>query len=277
MYLRATRPIASTLPAKVATMQLQDAVIVVTGGGNGIGEGLSRRFATEGARGIVIADIDGDAAARVAAEIGSHAVGMACDVRDEADILATVTTAEEAFGPVDLYCSNAGIALYGGAETPDTDWARSWEIHVMAHVYAARAVLPSMIERGGGYLLNTASAAGLLTQLGSATYSVTKHGAVAFAEWLSITHGHQGIKVSVLCPQGVRTNMTAGLGADGGVVGVDGMLEPSDVAQVVVEALADERFLILPHPEVGKYFGYKATDYERWLAGMRRLQASFLP
>lgn len=257
-------------------MDLQDAVVVVTGAGNGIGAGLARRFVDEGARGVVVADIDGGAAERVADDLGDRTIALACDVRDEAQVRATVTAAEEAFGPVDLYCSNAGIALYGGVESPDEDWARSWEIHVMAHVYAARAVLPGMIARGGGYLLHTASAAGLLTQLGSATYSVTKHGAVALAEWLSISHAHQGIRVSVLCPQGVRTNMTAGLGDDGGVVGIDGMLEPADVADAVVEGLAEERFLILPHPEVGRYFGYKGSDYERWLAGMRRLQGAFL-
>jgi NAD(P)-dependent dehydrogenase (short-subunit alcohol dehydrogenase family) len=197
---------------------------------------------------------------------------MACDVRDEQQILDTVRLAESAFGPVDLYCSNAGIATIGGADSPDAEWAATWEIHVMAHVYAARAVLPSMIERGRGYLLNTASAAGLLTQLGSAPYSVTKHAAVGFAEWLSITHGHQGITVSVLCPQGVRTGMTAPMGDEAGVIGIDGMLEPADVADAVVEALGEGRFLVLPHPEVGEYFARKGQDYERWLGGMRRLQ-----
>lgn len=253
-------------------MQLDGAVVVITGAGNGIGEGLARRFAAEGAAGLVLADIDGEAASRVAAEIGDVARPMSCDVRDEAQVRATVDLATIEFGPVDLYCSNAGVATFGGVETPDDDWQRVWDIHVMAHVYAARAVLPSMIERGHGYLLQTASAAGLLTQLGSATYSVTKHGAVALAEWLSINHAHQGIKVSVLCPQGVRTNMTAPLGDSGGVVGLDGMLEPAEVAQTVIEALAEERFLVLPHPEVGDYFERKAADYERWLAGMRKLQ-----
>jgi NAD(P)-dependent dehydrogenase (short-subunit alcohol dehydrogenase family) len=253
-------------------VQIADAVIVITGAGHGIGEGLARRFAHDGAAGLVLADIDGDAAARVAGELGDVARSMACDVRDEAQVRETVARAESEFGPVDLYCSNAGIATFGGVEIPDDDWQRMWEIHVMAHVYAARAVLPSMIERGRGYLLQTASAAGLLTQLAGASYAVTKHAAVGLAEWLSITHAHQGIKVSVLCPQGVRTNMTAPLGDDGGVVGMDGMLEPADVADVVVAALAEERFLVLPHPEVGEYFERKASDYERWLGGMRKLQ-----
>jgi NAD(P)-dependent dehydrogenase (short-subunit alcohol dehydrogenase family) len=253
-------------------MQIRDAVIVITGGGNGIGEGLARRFASDGARGIVVADIDGSAAERVARDLGPVARPLACDVRDEAQVRATVELAESAFGTVDLYCANAGISVFGGIEAPDDEWQRMWEIHVMAHVHAARAVLPSMIQRGRGYLLHTASAAGLLTQLGSAPYSVTKHAAVALAEWISITHGAQGIKVSVLCPQGVRTNMTAPLGDDGGVVGIDGMLEPADVAAVVVAALAEERFLILPHPEVGDYVRTKATDRERWLGGMRKLQ-----
>ncbi len=254
-------------------MELADAVVVVTGAGHGIGAALVRRFVDDGARGVVVADIDGDAATSVATDLGPRALAVHCDVRQPDAVAATVATAEEHFGPVDLYCSNAGIATWGGADAPDEAWQASWEIHVMAHVYAARAVLPGMIARGRGYLLATASAAGLLTQLGSAPYSVTKHGAVAFAEWLSITHHHQGIRVSVLCPQGVRTNMTAGLGSDGGVVGMDGMLEPAEVAEVVVDALATERFLVLPHPEVGEYLARKGSDEERWLSGMRKLQA----
>jgi NAD(P)-dependent dehydrogenase (short-subunit alcohol dehydrogenase family) len=253
-------------------MELRDAVVVITGAGNGIGEGLARRFAEDGPRGMVLADIDGAAAQRVADDLGPVARAMACDVRDEAQVQETVRLADAEFGPVDLYCSNAGIGTFGGVDVPDDDWQRIWEIHVMAHVYAARAVLPSMIERGGGYLLQTASAAGLLTQLASAPYSATKHATVGLAEWLSITHGHQGIKVSVLCPQGVRTNMTAPMGDTGGVVGMDGMLLPADVAEAAVQALAEERFMVLPHPEVGDYFQRKATDYERWLGGMRKLQ-----
>lgn len=254
-------------------MEVRDAVVVVTGGAHGIGEGMVRRFADEGARGVVVADVDGEAAAQVADDVGGLA--FALDVSDERQVGALVRATEDQLGPIDLFCANAGISVIGGVDCPDDDWERIWRINVMAHVYAARAVLPGMIERGGGYLLHTASAAGLLTQLGSAPYSVTKHAAVGLAEWLAVSHAHQGIKVSVLCPQGVRTQMTAGLGEGGGVVGIDGMLEPDEVAEVVVRGLAEERFLILPHPEVGRYFLNKASDYELWLGGMRKLQARF--
>jgi NAD(P)-dependent dehydrogenase (short-subunit alcohol dehydrogenase family) len=253
-------------------MELKDKVVVVTGGANGIGRALSRRFAAEGARSVVVADLDADGARAVAGEVGGH--GVALDVSDAPAVAALVAQTEERDGPIDLFVSNAGISFGGGVEAPDEQWQRIWDINVMAHVYAARAVLPSMIARGEGYLLNTASAAGLLNQIGSAPYAVTKHGAVALAEWLSITHGDQGIKVSVLCPQAVRTDMTAGLDG-GGVAGVDGMIEPEDVAQAVVEGLADERFLILPHPQVAEYLRRKTSDYDRWLKGMRRLQARY--
>lgn len=249
-------------------MEVGGKVAVVTGGGSGIGRALARRFAAEGAR-VVVADITG--AEAVADEIGGLAV--TADVSVEADVAGLVERTESDVGPIDLFCSNAGIAVLGGPEVPDREWQRIWEINVLGHVYAARAVVPRMIERGGGYLLNTASAAGLLTQLGSAPYSATKHAAVALAEWLAITYGDQGIKVSVLCPQGVRTAMTAPLGDDGGVVGVDGMMEPDEVAEAVVAGLAAEAFLILPHPEVAEYVRRKADDYDRWIAGMRRLQA----
>jgi NAD(P)-dependent dehydrogenase (short-subunit alcohol dehydrogenase family) len=247
-------------------------VVVVTGGGSGIGRALARRFAADGARHVVVADIAG--AQAVADEIGGQAVPT--DVSLESDVVALIDQVEASHGPIDLFCSNAGIGVFGGAEVPDDEWDRIWRINVMGHVYAARALVPRMVERGGGYLLNTASAAGLLTQLGSAPYSVTKHAAVALAEWLAITHGHQGIKVSVLCPQGVRTAMTAPLGDDGGVVGVDGMMEPEAVADAVVAGLDAEQFLILPHPEVAGYFQRKADDYDRWIGGMQRLQARFL-
>jgi NAD(P)-dependent dehydrogenase (short-subunit alcohol dehydrogenase family) len=196
------------------------------------------------------------------------------DVRHEHQIAALVTAAEARYGPIDLFCSNAGIVVPGGEEAPDAVWERSISVNVLAHIYAARILVPRMTARGHGYLLNTASAAGLLTQIGSAPYSVTKHAAVAFAEWLSITYGDQGLKVSVLCPQAVRTNMTAGT-VEGGVAGVDGMLEPEAVAEVVVEGLDAERSLILPHPVVADYFKRKADDYDRWLRGMRRLQARY--
>ena len=253
-------------------MELRDKVVVVTGGANGIGAALARRFAAEGARGVVVVDLDQAGAERVAAAV--HGVAFKADVGVEADIVRVVHDTEQRFGGVDLFCSNAGILFIGGVETPNAQWQQIWDVNVMAHVYAARAVLPGMLARGGGYLLHTASAAGLLTQIGSATYSVTKHAVVALAEWLSITHGEQGIKVSVLCPQAVRTNMIAGT-SEGGVAGVDGVIEPEQVAQAVVEGLAAERFLILPHPQVAEYVRRKTTDYDRWLAGMRRLQRRF--
>ena len=249
-------------------MELRDKVVIVTGGANGIGRALCRRFAAEGARGVVVADLDGDGAARVAEEIGGLAV--ATDVSVEADIIRLVDGAVKHYGPVDLFCSNAGIGVDGGADVSDADWQRIWQINVMAHVYAARAVLPGMLGRGEGYLLQTASAAGLLSQIGSAPYSVTKHGALAFAEWLAITHGDAGIKVSCLCPQGVRTNMLEN--ARGGAFLREGALDPEQVADSVVKGLAEERFLILPHAEVAEFFRRKANDYDRWIRGMRRLQ-----
>ena len=192
------------------------------------------------------------------------------------EVEEAVDRIERELGPIDLFCSNAGILVMGGSEVPDADWDRIWQVNLMAHVHAARALVPRMLARGGGYLLNTASAAGLLTQIGSAPYAVTKHAAVSFAEWLSITHGARGLKVSVLCPQAVRTAMIAG-SDEGGVAGVDGVLEPEQVASAVVEGLADERFLILPHPDVLDYLRRKTGDYDRWLRGMRRLQERFDP
>lgn len=261
-------------------MELSGKVAVVTGGAAGIGRALCRRFATEGAR-VVVSDIDGSAAAAVAAEIGGTA--LAADVAVEADVAHLVQTAVDAHGAVDLFCSNAGV-LWGerpddplaivGVEATDSAWERIWRINFMAHVYAARAVLPTMLERGEGYLLTTASAAGLLTTLGNAPYAVTKHAAVALAEWLAITYGDQGIKVSCLCPEGVRTGMldsVSGSFLDAGAV------EADEVAQAVVDGLAAERFLILPHPRVAEYLRRKAEDYDRWLAGMRRMQASIFP
>jgi NAD(P)-dependent dehydrogenase (short-subunit alcohol dehydrogenase family) len=252
-------------------MIVEDKCVVVTGAASGIGAALSRRFAREGAR-VVVADRQADGLARVAGEI--DAVAVPCDVTDAAQIAALVDAAEEQCGPIDLFCSNAGVIAIGGENASDADWQLSLDVNVMAHVYAARVLVPRMIKRGGGYLLQTASAAGLLTQIGSAPYSVTKHAALAFAEWLAITYGDAGIKVSVLAPQAVRTAMTAGI-EGGGVAGVDGMLEPDDVADAVVSGLASESFLILPHPEVLEYFRRKASDYERWLNGMRRLQRRF--
>jgi len=248
-------------------MEVKDKVVVVTGGGNGIGRAMARRFAAEGARGVVVADLEADSAQAVADEINGRAVPT--DVSKEDDIKRLVEQTEDAYGPIDLFCSNAGIGVGRGVETSDADWQRIWDINLMAHVYAARAVVPGMLARGEGYLLQTASAAGLLTQIGSAPYAVTKHAAVALAEWLSITYGDRGIKVSCLCPQGVRTRMLG----DGGALLGPTAIEPEQLAETVIEGLRDERFLILPHPEVAEYFRRKGDDYDRWLRGMRRLQS----
>ena len=261
-------------------MNVAGKIVVVTGAASGIGRALARRFAAEGAAAVVCADRDGDGARIVAEELAQRhgtalrAVGERVDVAVEADVAGLVERTEQNVGAIDLFFSNAGIFVMGGVEVPNDDWERIWSINVMAHVYAARALVPRMLARGGGYLVNTASAAGLLTQIGSAPYAVTKHAAVAFGEWLSITHGSQGLKVSLLCPQAVRTPMIAGV-EEGGVAGVDGVVEPEHVAQAVIEGLADERFLILPHPQVLEYVQRKGADYERWIRGMRRLQERF--
>jgi NAD(P)-dependent dehydrogenase (short-subunit alcohol dehydrogenase family) len=255
-------------------MELSGRHVVVTGAASGIGRAMARRFAAEGARTVVVADRDTVGLDAVAAEIGGVAVPT--DVSRESDIVALVERAIEVGGPVDLFCSNAGIAVGGGPETPNAAWEGIWNIHVMAHVWAARALLPGMLARGEGYLLNTASAAGLLTNLGALPYAVTKHAAVALAEWLSITYGDAGIRVSCLCPQGVRTPLLQSSMSDtsgAAVLAAGGLLDPEDVAEVVVAGLRDERFLILTHPEVATYLARKGADPERWLAGMRRLQA----
>lgn len=252
-------------------MQVRDKVVVVTGGGSGIGRALCRRFAAEGARAVAVSDRNEALAREVASEIGGTAYKT--DVGVEAEIKSLVEGVTTTLGPIDLFCSNAGIIMHGGAETPNSEWQRIWEVNVMAHVYAARAVLPGMIARGEGYLLHTASAAGLLTALGSAPYSVTKHAAVGFAEWLSITHASKGIKVSCLCPQGVRTDMLDA--STGGIADHlrESAVDPEDVADAVIDGLAADQFMILPHAVVAEYFRHKADDYERWLRGMRRLQA----
>ena len=257
-------------------MELRDQVAVVTGGASGIGRALAWRFAEEGARGVVVADLDGGGAERVAAEIGGPAIGVACDVADEAQVRALVDRAESDLGEVDLFCANAGV---GGGVGMDEGWELAFGVNVMAHVHAARRLVPGWVERGRGYFLTTASAAGLLTQIGSAPYAVTKHAAVAFAEWLSVTYGDRGIGVSCLCPMGVNTPMLnaeddQGRSATAVVSAAGAVIEPEQVADAVVEALREERFLVLPHPEVLTFFQRKASDYDRWLAGMRRLQAS---
>jgi NAD(P)-dependent dehydrogenase (short-subunit alcohol dehydrogenase family) len=267
-------------------MELNDRVVVITGGGSGIGEALAVAASAAGARHVVVADLDAAQAERVAAAVGGTGVGI--DVRDEAAVQRLVHDTEDAHGPIDLFVSNAGYVTTAGLEDPNDSIQRMWEVHCMAHIYAARAVLPSMIARGEGYLLNTASAAGLLTQIGSMSYSITKAAAVSLAEWLSVTHHHQGIRVSVLCPQAVRTNIIKNSPdfqgvedgdsiIDGGVAGGDGVLEAADVAAICLDAIREERFLVLPHPEVATYVQRKATDRDRWLAGMRRFQSALHP
>ena len=258
-------------------MELTGKVVVVTGAARGIGFALAERFLAEGAAGVSVVDLNPADCAAAAARLGERAYDLAADVSDEQDVISVVERTVERFGPIDVFASNAGIGTAQGIHAPNETWQRIWDVNVMAHVYAARAVIPSMIERGGGYLLNTASAAGLLVQVGDASYTATKHAAVGLAEWLSITYGDRGIKVSCLCPQGVNTDMMTGA-ASGNVtstVAAQGVIEPEDVAQAVVEGMAAERFLILPHPEVATYQQRKATDPDRWLAGMRRLQARF--
>ncbi len=256
-------------------MQVSGAVCVVTGGGGGIGAGLARALAGAGAAAVVVADLDGAAAEQVASALGVPARGVGLDAGDEDAVRALVRGTEDEHGRVDLFCANAGIMVAGGVDVPDDDWDRIWRVNVKSHLYAARAVLPGMLERGSGHLLHTASAAGLLTQLGAMPYSVSKHAVVAVAEWLAITYGDRGIGVSCLCPQAVETAMTGpqtGRGSTG-TAGGDGMLQPDDVARVVLDGLAQDRFLILPHEQVATYEQRRAGDRERWLRGMRRAQA----
>ncbi len=249
-------------------MEASGAVVVVTGGASGIGAALCRAFARAGARGIVVADVNEQAAVAVADAVGGTAI--VTDVTHEREVAELVRRATELHGTVDIYCSNAGVAFAGGSDAPDSAWQSSWEVHVMAHVYAARAVLPAMLDRGQGYFIGTASAAALLNHIASAPYAVTKAAALSFLEWLAITHGSHGLRVSALCPQGVRTPMLAAAGERDFLN--DGALEPEAVANAVLDAVAAERFLILPHPEVSEYFARKSSDYDRWLRGMQRLR-----
>ncbi|MDA0346795.1 MAG: SDR family oxidoreductase [Verrucomicrobia bacterium] len=253
-------------------MKLKDKIAIITGAASGIGKSLCERFHQEGAAGIVAVDINEQGAIEVAQSV--NGIGFGADVSIEADIIRVVEEAEKKYGRIDVFASNAGIGgtfdTEHSASASNEDWQRIWGINVMAHIYAARAVLPKMIERGSGYLLNTASAAGLLSQIGAAPYSVTKHAAIGFAESLAIAHHDQGIRVSVICPQAVRTAMTAG--TDGGVAGWDGMIEPDVVSYATIQGMDEERFLILPHPEVLTYMQRKTADYDRWLSGMRRFR-----
>lgn len=263
-------------------MQIRDKIVVVTGAGSGIGRAMTEKFVTEGARQVVAVDINAENAQETADLFGCLA--MTADVAREEDVRRIIGDTEKDIGPIDLFCGNAGVGMGRDEQSPNQEWQMSWDINVMSHVYAARHLVPRMIERGGGYFLNTASAAGLLNQVGGAAYGVTKHAAVGFGEWLALTYAHQGIKVSMLCPQAVRTGMTPREDASDDAPGsaaakaaaANGMMEAAEVADIVVEALDHESFLILPHPEVATYMQRKAADYDRWLKGMNRLHLSLI-
>jgi NAD(P)-dependent dehydrogenase (short-subunit alcohol dehydrogenase family) len=255
------------------TTPLAGAVTVVTGGASGIGLALAERFAVEGAAAVVVVDVDAGLAAATADRLGGgrgHA--FAVDVADAAAVGGLVAQIEVDIGPIDVWCSNAGIAA-GDGLGDDDDWQRSWQLHVLAHLHAARHVLPRMVARGHGHLMITASAAGLLTEMDSAPYTVTKHGAVALAEWLAIRYGGSGVGFSCLCPQAVRTPMTAALPPNSATLATGPMLEPAEVADAAVAAIREGRFLILPHRRVSEYEQRRAADRDRWLAGMRRVRA----
>ena len=248
-------------------MLIQGKCVVVTGAASGIGRALALAFSEHGASHVICADVNLVGAKKVAEQVGGEA--LAVDVSQEASITSLIDHVENEIAPIDIFCSNAGILTVGGCEVANESWQKIWEVNVMSHVWAARHVVPKMIERSGGYLLNTASAAGLLNQIGAAPYGVSKHAAVGLAEWLAITYGDQGIGVSVLCPQAVRSEMTRGL--EDHVASIDGMLEPGPVASACMEAIEKEKFLVLPHPKVLEYLRAKTTDYERCISGMRKL------
>jgi len=250
-------------------VKIRGRVAIVTGAASGIGRALAERFAAEGARGLVLADIEAAGVSAVAGRLG--AIGMACDVGDEVQVQALVAEAERVCGPVDIFCSNAGILRTGDEDQPDADIEDSFRINAMAHIYAARAVAPGMAERGEGYLVNTVSAAGILLQVDSMAYTVSKHAAIGAAEFLAAKYRPRGVRVSVLCPQGVRTGMTAG--RDNSPAAVDGMMMPDDVAECVVRAMDEERFLIFPHETVYTYMQRKTDDRDRWLRGMAKVRA----
>ena len=271
-------------------MEISGKVAIVTGGASGAGRALALGLASRGAAGVAVCDIDREGAAKVAAEIeatGGRALAVAADMTRESDVQALVARAEDAFGPAGLFFSNAGIIVAGGEEAADDAWSKIWAVNVHSHVYVARAILPGMLARGEGYLVITASAAGLLTQLGSAPYAVTKHAAVAFAEWISITYGDRGIRVSALCPQAFSSNLMAtsrreagtsalpetGAGGGSAQAAVDGVLTSEQVAQCALDGIATEQFLMLPHPDVATYEQRRTADRDRWIRGMRRMQA----
>jgi NAD(P)-dependent dehydrogenase (short-subunit alcohol dehydrogenase family) len=243
--------------------------VVVTGGGSGIGAALCRRFAAEGAR-VVVNDIDAEAAAAVAASNGATAI--AGDAASEDGVAALVSAARAELGEIDLYCANAGIARAGGPEAAEADWEASWQVNVMAHVRAARLLLGPWLERGSGHLICTVSAAGLLTVPGSAPYAVTKHGALAFAEWLAVTYAHRGLTVQAICPLGVRTPMLDGADPRTEALLGEGAIQPEAVAEAMMQGIADGRFLILPHPEVAGMYAGRAAETDRWLRGMSKVQ-----
>lgn len=250
-------------------MQLKDKIVVVTGAGSGIGKALAGKFVAEAAQAVIAVDINADNARQTAEELGC--IAMTADVTREEDVIRVIEETENSIGPIDLFCSNAGVSVGESEQSPDEEWLLSWNVNVMAHVLAARHLVPRMIKRGGGYLMNTASAAGLLNQIGCAAYGTSKHAAVGFAEWLALSYAHQGIKVSVLCPQAVRTPMTDNDSEGTQAAAGDGMMEPEQLADIVVEHLEREDFLILTHEEVKTYMQRKTADYNRWIAGMNRL------
>lgn len=252
-------------------MELKDKIVVVTGAANGIGRAMAVRFAKENAKAVICADLDENGAYETARQI--NGIGKKLDVSDPNAIADLIEQTENDIGPIDLFCSNAGILMAGGVEVPDNQWQKIWDVNLMSHVWAARYLVPRMAARGGGYLLNTSSAAGLLNQVGSAPYGVTKHAAVGLAEWIAMSYGDQGIKVSLLCPQAVSTEMIRGF--EEHVASIDGVIKPEDVAEACVQGIRDEQFLILPHPKVSTYIKNKAENYERWIGGMRKLNRQF--
>ena len=255
-------------------MDVSGRIVVVTGGARGIGRALARRFASADAAHVIVADLDYEGASKLALEIRGTAV--LCDVGQDADVRLLVEQVHADHGRIDIYCSNAGIAVGGGPEAPLDQWQRIWDVNVMSHVHAARHVVPLMLERREGYILGTVSAAGLLNHVFAAPYGVTKAAALSFFEWLAIAYGDQGVRVSCLCPQGVKTDMLAAESRVGLEFLTAGALEPEQVAEAVIEGLRTEKFLILPHPEVADFFSRKAADYDRWLRGMRRLRTRIL-